>query len=161
MSFVINNTARIVRDIEIMYTAEGTAIAKTAVVRSDKFKNKAGTLMEDACFIDIVGFGKTAEFMNQYFNKGDLIEFEGHLKQDKWEDKDGAKRSKHSITIDRAKFSQCKKSETGGGAPKEPSERGTPVTYGASTQAEQPAQAEQISQPQIPEIDINEDEIPF
>ena len=158
MSFALNNTARIVRDIEILYSEKGNAIAKTAVVRSDKFKNAAGELMEDACFIDVVAFGKTAEWMNQYLGKGDLIEFEGSLKQDNWVNKDGDKRSKHSITISRASFSQCRKSESGGGAhtPKEPSERGTPVASYAPE-----AQAAQAPAPKIPEIDIAEDEIPF
>lgn len=159
MSFTLNNTARIVRDIELLYTASGTAVAKTAVVRSEKFKNTAGELMEDACFIDVVAFGKTAEFMNQYFNKGDLIEFEASLKQDNWVDRDGVKRSKHSLTLNRVSFSQCKKTEGGGGyTPKEPSERGRPVNNNYSGAKEAVAANTATS---IPEIDIDDDEIPF
>ncbi len=175
MSFPISGTARVVRDVELKYTESGTPIAQTAIVRSDKFKNKAGELMEDACFIDVKLWGDRAEWLNTYIQKGTLLEFEGHLKQDRWEDKDGNKRSKHFILLSRVGFSQCKKSETGGGgghAEKDPYERGTPVAQyqgsgqapaqnQATQQSAQPQQAAQPQQPSIPEIDINEDEIPF
>lgn len=165
MLFQIHDTARIVRDVEVRYTQGGTAVSSTAIVKSRKWKDKdSGELMEEACFIDIVAFAKTAEFLNQYFRKGDLIEFNGELQQDKWEDKDGNKRSKHTIKITTIEFGPCKKSESGH-TPKEPSERGTPANYGQQNQqsGQQQAnyQAPEREAPQIPEIDINEDEIPF
>lgn len=167
MLFRINDTARIVRDIEIRYTQSGSAVASTAVVKSRKWKDKgSGSLMEEACFIDVVAFGQTAEHLNRFFSKGDIVEFEGELQQDKWEDGNGNKRSKHSIKINSIDFGPCKKSENNGYTPKDPYERGMPavsgnqhLNAGAHATSEQP-QSNTQSQLSIPEIDIN-DEIPF
>ena len=80
MLFGIKETARIVRDIEVKYTQSGSAVAVSALVKSRKWKDKnSGELMEEACFIDMVAYGQTAEHINQYFKKGDLIEFWGEL----------------------------------------------------------------------------------
>ena len=164
MLLSVPGTGRIVREIEVRYTAAGTAVASTAIVNSRKWKDKtSGELMEDACFIDIVAFGQTGEFLNQHFGKGDIITFEASLQQDKWEDRDGQKRSKHTLRLNNVDFSLCKKGEGGGGyTPKDPSERGAPAGGDQYSQpAAAPAQAEARPTSSIPEIDINEDEIPF
>ncbi len=167
MLFKINNTARIVRDIEVRYTQSGVAVASSALVKSKKWKDKnTGELMEDPCFIDFVAFGNTAEYINQYFGKGDIIEFEGELIQDKWEDNDGNKRSKHQIRVNAVDFGPCKKGEGSGGyTPKDPAERGTPAGGYNDNSAGNPnynkPSSEPKATPQLPEIDVNEEEIPF
>jgi len=164
MLFKINDTARLVRDIEVRYTQSGTAVASSAVVKSRKWKDKnSGELMEEACFIDIVAFGQTAEHMNQFFSKGSIIEFEGELQQDKWVDNNGNNRSKHQIRINSVDFGPCKKGENGGGGytPKEPNERGTPAGYGSNNGHTQTRNETPASTPHVPDIDVSEDEIPF
>ena len=153
----VPGTARIVRDIEVRYTQAGSAVASTAIVNSKKWKDKnSGELMEDACFIDVVAFGQTGDFLNQHFKKGDILSFVAEIQQDKWEDKDGNKRSKHSLKLTSVDFALSSNSDGAGGyTPKAPEERGAPVAQGQQDNTNQNAT------PTIPEIDISEDEIPF
>lgn len=59
----------------------------------------------DAQFFDVTAFGKSAEFLSKYGRKGARIGICGHLKQDKFVDKDtGKNRSKLSIICDRVEF---------------------------------------------------------
>lgn len=161
MLLSFQGTSRIVRDIEVKYTKEGNAVASTAIVNSRKWKNKnTDELMEDSCFIDVTAFGKTAEFLNQHFAKGKVLLYNATLVQDKWEDRDGNKRSKHSLILDKVAFPLTEKGEGGDNrAPSNPYERGTPVSQAQAQPAQQSAPKPQ--EPQIPEIDIDSDEIPF
>ena len=61
---------RIVRDLEIEYTASGTAWMRVPVAVDRKYA-KDGKRETD--FFECITFGKTAEFVNKYFKKGDGI----------------------------------------------------------------------------------------
>ena len=54
---------------------------------------------ESVCYISCRAFGKAAETLNKYMRKGNPLLVSGHLEQDRWEDKDDVKRSKHRIFI--------------------------------------------------------------
>jgi single-strand DNA-binding protein len=168
MLLTIPGTARIVRDIELRYTQSGSAVASTSIVNSRRWKSKdGGELMEEACFIDVVAFGHTAEFLNQHFGKGDVVTFVGSLQQDKWEDHEGNKRSKHTIRLDSVDFALTSRGEGGNThTPKAPEERGQPAQqYQAPQQTQQATQrsanTQQPAQQQAPDIDVSDDEIPF
>lgn len=94
---------RIARDIELKYLPNGNAISKIGLVASEKYKDK-----EETCWIDATAFGKPAEIINQYFQKGDQIYINGKIKHETWE-KDGIKQSKHSIVIEGFDFISAKK----------------------------------------------------
>ena len=87
------------RDTELKYTQNGAGIANTAIATSRKFTSN-GEKKEEVCFIDITFFGKLSEVANQYLHKGSKVLVEGRLKFDQWVDKDGQKRSKHSIIVE-------------------------------------------------------------
>ena len=87
------------RDIELRYSQGGSAIAKTAIATTRKFTSN-GEKKEEVCFIDITFFGRTAEVVNQYLHKGSKILVEGRLKLDTWTDKNGARKSKHSVVVE-------------------------------------------------------------
>jgi single-strand DNA-binding protein len=59
---------------------------------------------EDVCFVDCRCYGKQAETVNQYMRKGRNILVEGRLEFDQWEGKDGTRRSKHRIFVERFTF---------------------------------------------------------
>jgi len=86
------------RDIEMRYLQGGTAIASTGIATSHKYTTN-GKKREDTCFVDLTFFGRSAEIANQYLKKGSKVLVEGRLKYDTWE-KDGQKRSKHSIAVE-------------------------------------------------------------
>lgn len=88
------------REIEIRFTQNGTAIAKTAIATNRKFKSQSGEQKEEVMFIDLTFFGRTAEVANQFLKKGSKVLVEGRLVYDQWVDQGGQKQSKHSVSID-------------------------------------------------------------
>ena len=89
---------RVTRDVEFK-ELENNSLAKFSLVTNEKYKGKDGQTQEKATFVDVTAWGKTAEVLNKYVNKSDLLYVEGKLNQETWEDKEtGAKRSKISVT---------------------------------------------------------------
>jgi single-strand DNA-binding protein len=159
------------RDVEVRYTPGGTAVGNTGLAVNRRFKSATGEQKEETMFIDITFFGRTAEIANQYLRKGSKVLVDGRLKLDQWTAQDGSKRSKHTVTVEnlqmlgsRDENAQMGNSAYGG----QPQPMGEP-SYGAPAQQESyappstPAAPEAAPEPShsIPEIDINEDEIPF
>jgi len=143
MANVVILTGNLSRDVELRYTSNGTAIAKTGIAVNKKFKNAAGEMKEEVMFIDITFFGRTAEVANQYIRKGSKILVEGELVLEQWKAQDGTSRSKHSVKVNRMEMLGGKTNGQEAEAPKAPAK-------------EAPA-----PQAEAPQIDIDEDEIPF
>lgn len=100
------------RDIELRYTQGGTAVASTAIATSRKFKAQDGTQKEEVCFVDITFFGRTGEIANQFLKRGSKALVEGRLKLDQWTDQSGAKRSKHSVSVETMQMLDSKPSSS-------------------------------------------------
>jgi single-strand DNA-binding protein len=56
-------------------------------------------------------FGKNAENIDKYFNKGDMILVEGKMQTSSWEGKEGAKKYKTELIVDRWAFCGGEKKE--------------------------------------------------
>ncbi len=152
------------RDIEIKYTPSGSAIGNTAIATSRKFKSATGEQKEEVLFIDLTFFGRTAEIANQYLRKGSKVLVDGRLKLDQWTAQDGSKRSRHSVTVESlqmlgGKDEAAPMGDNGYG------QSGSEYNAPSNDSYSHPAQSAPKAAPQptsnIPEIDINEDEIPF
>ncbi len=140
------------RDIELRYTGSGMAIAKTGIATNRRFRTQSGEQKEETCFIDITLFGRAAEVANQYLKKGSKVLIEGRLIYEQWTDQSGNKRSKHSIAVDNMQML--------GGKDEVP--MGTPAPTSTMQPQTPPATpAAQSPKTEIPEIDIDEDDIPF
>ena len=63
---------------------------------------------EKTDFIPIVAWGKTAEFVNQWFDKGDLITIVGRIEVRNYEDKNGNKRTATEIIAEEVLFGGSK-----------------------------------------------------
>ena len=89
---------RIARDPEIKTTQSGTQFARLsiAVDRITKEERKAD-------FIPCLAWGKTAEFIGKYFQKGQEILAEGRIQTGSYE-KDGRKVYTTDVVIDRVEF---------------------------------------------------------
>ena len=154
------------RDIELRYTPSGTAVGNTGIATNRKFKSSDGQQREEICFVDLTFFGRTAEIANQYLKKGSKVLVEGRLKFDTWEDQNGGKRSKHSITVENMTMLDSKGStpgaEQGGGYNNNyGGQQQSQNSYNAPKQAAPVQQQSNNNSNSIPEIDINDDEIPF
>lgn len=67
---------RISRAPELKYLQTGTAIANFSVAVSGR-KNQNGK--DEVAFVEVTAWGKTAEYVNSYFNKGSGIVVCGRL----------------------------------------------------------------------------------
>ncbi len=135
------------RDIEVRYAvANNTAIGNTAIATNRRYKSADGEQKEEVMFIDITFFGRTAEIAHQYLKKGSQVLIEGRLVLDQWTAQDGSKRSKHSVSVESMQMLGGKDATPAGG-----------------NGYEQPRQQEtkKEANESVPEIDIDDDEIPF
>ena len=105
------------RDPELKTLASGTTLCGFGLASSRK---RAGA--EETVFIDCTAFGKTAELVQQYFQKGSPILVEGRLRLEKWQDKiSGDNRQKISVTVENIAFVPASFAMgEGGGASVEP-----------------------------------------
>jgi single-strand DNA-binding protein len=145
------------RDCELRYLPSGSAVCTTGIATNRRFKNQNGEQKEEVCFIDITFFGRTAEIANQYLSRGKKVLVEGRLKLDQWTDQTGAKRSKHSVTVDNLQMLDAKNPQDGGGHGTSTNYQQNNQDYGSYQQPNEPRH----SGSDIPDIDIDEDEIPF
>lgn len=100
------------RDPELRYTPGGTAVVDFGIGVNRKWKTESGELKEEVSFFDCTAFGRTAENINEYFQKGSPILLEARLKQETWEDKtDGRKRSKVKLIVEKFHFVGSAKGE--------------------------------------------------
>ena len=99
--FMIGN---LTRDPQLAYTPAQTAVVEVGLAVNRKWTNQDGSTKEDTCFIDCKAFGKTAETINKYLSKGQPIFIEGRLTYESWTAQDGAKRSKHSVVVEKFQF---------------------------------------------------------
>jgi single-strand DNA-binding protein len=89
------------RDVNSRQLQGGSSVGDFGLAVNHKFKGKDGQDKEDVLFIDCVAFGKTAEILAQYAQKGKQVLVEGRLKLESWEDKNGGgKRHKHVVVVD-------------------------------------------------------------
>jgi single-strand DNA-binding protein len=103
------------RDPQLKYLPSQTPVAEFGLAMNRRFKTATGEDREEVCFVDCAAFGRPAEVINQYCQKGKLIYVEGRLKFDTWEDKQGGgKRSKLSVVVENFQFLG---SREGGGSP--------------------------------------------
>lgn len=109
---------RLTRDPELRYMPSGTAIAEFGMAVNRFRKAQDGSRQEETTFVDVTGFGRTAELANQYLKKGRQVFVEGHLRFEQWTSKEGQKRSKLTVVIDNMQFLDGGKGEgaDGGGS---------------------------------------------
>ena len=73
-----NCIGRITKDLEVKTSQGGTTVLNNTVAINRPFKNKQ-TGEREADFINFVAFGKTAEIIAQYHQKGSLIGLSGRM----------------------------------------------------------------------------------
>lgn len=165
------------RDIELRYTQGGMAIAKTGIATNRRYKKQSGEQVDETMFIDITFFGRSGEVANQYLRKGSKVLIDGRLILEQWTDQNGQKRSKHSINVEEMKMLDSRgeaqsgyNAPAGGGYNAPQAQQGhnapQPNTEQSYTPPPKPQNAyqppkQQMPENTIPEIDIDEDEIPF
>ena len=80
------------REPEIVNLESGKKLAKFSVATNESYKIINGERITDTQWHNIVAWGKTAELVEKYVNKGKEVGVEGKLTNRSWDDKDGNKR---------------------------------------------------------------------
>lgn len=99
------------KDPETKQTAAGTTLTKLSIATNKSYKS-GDEYKKEVSYFDIDVWGKTAEFCSKYLSKGMTARIIGTLKQDRWENEQGQKRSKVKIVAERVEFVFKKKDET-------------------------------------------------
>ena len=95
---------RLTRDPDVRMTQNGTTAANFALACERDYAPQGQNRETD--FFDIVAFRNTADFVGQYFSKGQLVAVKGRLQQRDWTDKQGNKRRTTEILADRCYFAE-------------------------------------------------------
>ena len=123
------------RDPELKYLPSGTAVANAGLAVNRTYTDRqSGEKKEEVCFVDLETFGRTAEIINEYFQKGRPILVEGRLRLQTWETDDGQRRSKHSVFVDRFEFVGGRQDGDGDGGGGGAYDQASPAAAPSSTQ---------------------------
>lgn len=95
-------TGRITKNIELKYNQNNVAITSFTLAVTRKFKNQNGEYESD--FINCIAYKSTAELLNKYVKKGDLLGIEGRIQTRNYEDKDGKRVYVTEVVADRVQF---------------------------------------------------------
>lgn len=99
---------RLVRDPELRRTQNGTPVTSFTLAVNRTFKNADG--QQEADFLNCVAWNKTAEIVDQYCSKGNLVGVEGRLQSRSYQDNQGNNRTVVEIIADQVQFMQSKDS---------------------------------------------------
>tara|TARA_R110000868_G_scaffold132180_1_gene342738 strand:+ start:2339 stop:2671 length:333 start_codon:yes stop_codon:yes gene_type:complete len=79
-------------DPEIINLDGGSKLAKFSIATNETYKNAKGEKVTDTQWHNVVAWGKTAEIVENYLNKGKEVAIEGKLTTRSYETKEGEKR---------------------------------------------------------------------
>lgn len=100
---------RLTKDPEVKYTQTGKCVASfTIAVNRPIAKDKE----QVADFVPCIAWGKTAEFIGNYFSKGRMIAVEGRNQTRSYEAKDGSKRFVMEVNVNTVHFTGEPKDES-------------------------------------------------
>jgi len=103
------------RDPQLRYTPSQMPVCDFGVATNRKWTSKDGQKREETCFVNCTAWGRQAETIQKYLNKGAPIFIEGRLTYSSWEGPDGKKRSKIEVTVERFQFLGSAGGGRGGG----------------------------------------------
>lgn len=98
---------RLVADPELRRTPNNNSVTSFTLAVNRSFTRQGEQPQTD--FIDIVAWGKTAEFVSRYFVKGQLVAVAGRIQTRTWEDKQGNKRKTVEVVAEEVHFAEPKR----------------------------------------------------
>lgn len=84
---------------EVKHLESGKTVANMSLATNERYKDAKGKLVENTEWHNLVAWGRTAEIIEKYVNKGSEIAIEGKLTSRSWEDKEGNKRYTTEVVI--------------------------------------------------------------
>ena len=97
---------RLTRDPEVRYgSANNTAVARFTLAVDRRFKRDSEP---NADFINCVAMGKSAEFIEKYFQKGIKVSICGHIQTGSYTNKDGQKVYTTDVFVEEQEFAESR-----------------------------------------------------
>ena len=90
---------RLTADPELRYTKNGSPVAEYTLAVNRKYGDN-----EEILFIGCTTFGKPAEAVSRYLQKGSAVLVSGYLRQENWTTKAGEKRTNYKVVTDSINF---------------------------------------------------------
>lgn len=100
------------KDPELKTTNTSVSYCETSICCNETWKDKEGNKQSKATWIDLVFWQKGAEIASQYIKKGSLIQVEGKIVVQEWEDQEGNKRRRTKIKVDNFNMLTKKESDS-------------------------------------------------
>ena len=104
----VNLIGRLSNSPEIRHTANNQVVCRFTLAVTRRFKNQAGDYEAD--FINCVAFGKTAELIGNYVEKGQQLAVEGRIKTGSYTTQDASKRYTFDVVVENITFINSRKS---------------------------------------------------
>lgn len=102
------------RDPELRSIPSGMSVLDVGIAVNDRRKDANGNWIEEATFVDVTVWGRSAEVLAEYTRKGSQILVEGRLKMDSWE-QEGQRRTKLKVVAERTVLLGSRGEGGGGG----------------------------------------------
>lgn len=155
------------RDPEVRYTPKGSAVTEIGLAINRYYTTESGEKREETTFVDVTLWGRQAEVVKEYCQKGRPLYIEGRLQLDTWDDKQsGQKRSRLRVVAENIQLLGGRQGGGGGGGYSGPSESETYPSepagrnYGSNfSSPKNPPPSK--PKPSDPDLDPQEDDIPF
>ena len=98
---VVALVGRLTKNPIVTYTQGGSSITKFSIAVDRRFKTDG---QPSADFINVVVFGKTGEFVEKWFHKGDPISITGRIQTGSYTKQDGTKVYTTDVIAETAEF---------------------------------------------------------
>lgn len=128
-------------------TPTGTAVTNFSMATNETYKTQNGEYTDNTEWHRCVCFGKTAEYIGNFFTKGRLVYVDGRIRTRKWTDSNNVTRYTTEILVDTAMLL----------------DRGSQSDSGVYTPPpkKENRQNNQKNTDKEPELPENEEELPF
>jgi single-strand DNA-binding protein len=99
-------TGRLTKDPELKEIPGDKKLCLFSIACNMKYKDN-----DLSNYFDCEAWNKAGEIINAYVKKGDLVAIDGRLKQDRWTDEQGNKRSKIVVIVEHFRLMSSKKED--------------------------------------------------
>ncbi|WP_373397827.1 single-stranded DNA-binding protein [Algoriphagus halophilus] len=100
--------------VEIKNLDRNKTVGKVFLATNEYYKNQKGERVEETTWHNLVAWGKQAELLDKYTDKGSEIAIEGKLSNRSYEDKEGNKRYVTEVIVQNILLMGDRKSSVSG-----------------------------------------------
>ncbi|MEK7192387.1 MAG: single-stranded DNA-binding protein [Patescibacteria group bacterium] len=89
---------------QLRVTPGNQSVVNFSVATNRTWTDKSGQKQESSEFHNVVAWGKQAELISKFLNKGSLVYLDGRLQTRSWDDKQGQKRKVTEVVVENVQF---------------------------------------------------------